>query len=378
MKRSIFIRQTAVIAAGTAFGKPLAAIASWRPGFFADPFLDKDLADALCTLVVLGYSKEKSRTFQYDGNAPDSKQAKEEKADYEAVRDLFTKLKVNITVSSSDAQQDFPFIVACTDRIKNVKDAKLALSQDYRTYLKQINDNANKAGSAPKGAYIGGMSTISTLFIVGPTKLAQYVPTYRKPDDARVEESFNKAKSSINSSIAALKDIVWPRNFKVTNADLTSQETASFSSGKLYKAYHGMILAMVKYRTQYDKNSFIFEIALGNNTTKVSSCFACSTYMEANGTPASSTHLGRGDNWGIPDENDKAYKPWVGKISDWYKSGKSVFTGGNSPNAPAITRLLAELGKNNRERDIHKIFLEALTFENSFTDRIKSTFNYKS
>lgn len=43
-----------------------------------------------------------------------------------------------------------------------------------------------------------------------------------------------------------------------------------------------------------------FEMATGKETTKMASCFACTTYMYAAGYPPSSTHLGRGESWILP------------------------------------------------------------------------------
>jgi hypothetical protein len=59
---------------------------------------------------------------------------------------------------------------------------------------------------------------------------------------------------------------------------------------------HGMTAAIVKsvaagpWCTPY-------ELAAGTETTKMASCFPCTTYMYANGFPPSSTHLGRGESW---------------------------------------------------------------------------------
>jgi hypothetical protein len=43
-----------------------------------------------------------------------------------------------------------------------------------------------------------------------------------------------------------------------------------------------------------------YEVAIGRSTTRMASCFACSTYMYAAGFPPSSTHLGRADSWVPP------------------------------------------------------------------------------
>lgn len=52
-----------------------------------------------------------------------------------------------------------------------------------------------------------------------------------------------------------------------------------------------------------------YEIAAGSVTTKMASCFACTTYMYAAGFPPSSIHLGRGESWApLPeDEGDADY-----------------------------------------------------------------------
>jgi hypothetical protein len=40
-----------------------------------------------------------------------------------------------------------------------------------------------------------------------------------------------------------------------------------------------------------------YEIAVGEHTTKLASCFCCAIFMQANDFPASATHLGRGESW---------------------------------------------------------------------------------
>jgi hypothetical protein len=49
-----------------------------------------------------------------------------------------------------------------------------------------------------------------------------------------------------------------------------------------------------------------FEMAIGEQTTKMASCFACCTYMYAAGYPPSSMHLGRGESWVPPSLNTHA------------------------------------------------------------------------
>ncbi len=66
---------------------------------------------------------------------------------------------------------------------------------------------------------------------------------------------------------------------------------------------HGMIQAIYDIYWKIEtglakaKAGIPHEIAVGDKTTKLSSCFPCSVFMEATGYPASSTHLGRGESW---------------------------------------------------------------------------------
>jgi len=232
------------------------------------------------------------------------------------------------------------------------------------------------------------LSTTNKLLLVGPSKLDQYSPNYRSVNDKLAAVSFDAAKLSINNAIDAIKPVANPAAPAVSYADVNSPERGSLSSGNIYKSYHGMIRAMVKYKDSVGNNSMVFEIALGKNTTKVASCFPCSAYMRAKGTPASATHLGRGDDWNIPPGDDAGYRLWAGKIANWYKKGRSLFAvyepiNNNGPrNASAISKLFFMLNQKNRDRDIQKIYLEALTFEGPFTERIigtlKNAGKYKS
>lgn len=64
---------------------------------------------------------------------------------------------------------------------------------------------------------------------------------------------------------------------------------------------HGMSWAM-REAIRWGPWCNAYEMAVGPRTTKRASCFACTTYMWANGFPASSSHLGRGESWGtLPD-----------------------------------------------------------------------------
>lgn len=58
---------------------------------------------------------------------------------------------------------------------------------------------------------------------------------------------------------------------------------------------HGMNWAILRCMTEV-KGGTPYEIAVGG-TTKLASCIACTTFMDANGYPPSSIHLGRAESW---------------------------------------------------------------------------------
>lgn len=68
---------------------------------------------------------------------------------------------------------------------------------------------------------------------------------------------------------------------------------------------HGMSQAQVE-STKRGPWCVAHEHAIGTETTKLASCFACTTYMYAAGFPPSSCHLGRGESWvpPVPDPNN--------------------------------------------------------------------------
>ncbi len=61
-----------------------------------------------------------------------------------------------------------------------------------------------------------------------------------------------------------------------------------------------------------------YEMAVGKDTTKMASCFPCTTYMYAANYPPSSIHLGRGESWHpLPD---------TGEAPDYIKIAKALNT----------------------------------------------------
>ncbi|UAA37647.1 hypothetical protein KIH87_13125 [Paraneptunicella aestuarii] len=96
---------------------------------------------------------------------------------------------------------------------------------------------------------------------------------------------------------------------------------------------HGMCSAIQKCR-ECGPWTEPFELSTGSQTTKISSCFPCTTYMYATGFPPSSSHLGRGESW-VPPAKAALYtqtsnqpgqaiagcdSPWVNDdLSTWHR-----------------------------------------------------------
>jgi len=340
-------------------------------------FLTKDLADTLCTAVAAGFfsinenktkTKESMKTaFQYQ---PD------EFNEYYAICSRLRNYGIVIPISPAAKQEVMPFIVAKTNRISNM-DAAKNNTDEYWNYVRNITANADRQKQPPRGAYIGGMSTISSLFIAGPSKLEQYSPKYREIKDDTVSNSYKEAVKASKTAQDCLdtRPSVNKQKYSIT---VEPAETSSqpYMKGNLFKSCHGMIRAMTKYQSSIDNNRFYFEIAMGSKTSKVSSCIPCSIFMSACGMPATSTHWGRGDNWNIPEDCSKEYVTlWRNKVKECYNEGISLLKNGSASVKDKITSLLNAFGNTHMDITGHipDIFLEALTYESSFTDKIKNT-----
>jgi hypothetical protein len=66
--------------------------------------------------------------------------------------------------------------------------------------------------------------------------------------------------------------------------------------GNIVGYTHGMVQA-IYVSAQTGPWCTPFEIAVGTKTTKLASCFPCTTFMYANGFPPSAIHIGRGESW---------------------------------------------------------------------------------
>jgi hypothetical protein len=161
---------------------------------------------------------------------------------------------------------------------------------------------------------------------------------------------------------------------------------------------HGMIQAI--YDVVWKKGGTPYEIAVGKDTTKLASCFACSVFMEATGHPASSTHLGRGESWTIISPTVKpgaaSADPWLESNlttqhaayaecdKKWYEYVKTILTLGaaclekakahlTDNHKPALAALHTYLGTHSAFTDSGNLFLDALTVHDGDGKRVDRT-----
>lgn len=119
---------------------------------------------------------------------------------------------------------------------------------------------------------------------------------------------------------------------------IPNQQPTAFSDVVGYT--HGMIRAIYNIeecRITHPGKDYLdygtpYEVAVGDNTTKLGSCFACAIFMEASGYPASATHLGQCASWCPQYPADGDESPAAKAVRDcnkkWFKyCGDILFLG---------------------------------------------------
>lgn len=176
---------------------------------------------------------------------------------------------------------------------------------------------------------------------------------------------------------------------------------------------HGMCTAIVKCK-HLGPWATPYEMATGSATTKMASCFACTTYMYANGYPPSSIHLGRGESWVPPnkeytrlegkedtkskdlDYSDNCLKEWQREIGNYVSLGLDCIKKAKAMNLidskhkELVKEIEEEIKKKTGntkwtpmdevkntedQKVVSEFFLEALTVHKKDSDRIKEVFN---
>ena len=386
----------------------------------------REQADALCTVITLGYivsAKDKSPKNSYiifqEGDALKDKATEDQHrkllaklARLAAPEDLF-----EFTMQRATDKSKHPIILAHTRYSALQPDIAQDDLSIFGQLEKKINDDTK---ISLKGAYVGGSITTSKTELLDPSILYWYDQGCREISQKDAGDLINSGNNALAVTEAVqgflgetfkgskplehngmlvyqaperpLSAAVSGRAHglalisKSSEPPLSSDMSDRPTAGKLFASVHGMTQAIIHYsRTNDAKERVNMELALGKDTCKVASCIPCSIFMWANETPASATHFGRGDNWNFPHdvfEKIRKYaktgdlmslpifaRNWVACVQNAYDVGKKYFPTGQ--NSWISEDLRSVLGFGSAK--VPQLFLEALTFESSFLDKMLST-----
>lgn len=365
----------------------------------------QEQADALCTVIALGFiirSRGELKDHSYiiyqegaDGGA-------------ERQRHLQLQAKLEALAGSkglfafktqlADEKSRLPVILAQTNRSA----LQGGIAEDETVILNRLERKVNEFANIPlRGAYVGGVLSVGSAELLDPSILYWYRPDYRElsageAEEPRLEESFKNAKA-VTDTVQAFLGGVFSEGRTLKNGGTLIRRPAERPIGAavlakptgsdLFASVHGMTQSLIHYSGNGDPNKVNIELALSGDTCKVASCIPCSIFMWANGTPATATHFGRGDNWNFPPNafeqlrkcsgpNDLAplagypyVKNWMAHVWRSYDAGRACFAGKPASWLTDELDFALQLGREK----IPQMFLEALTFESSFLNKMLST-----
>jgi len=147
---------------------------------------------------------------------------------------------------------------------------------------------------------------------------------------------------------------------------------------------HGMNWAIM--HTALLGGGTAYEVAVGRGTTKLASCFGCTTFMYANGAPPSYMHLGRAESWvPIPTNAidnpeykgsttgmiDDLHSNWAGAVAGFLETGASLLKvcGATDAHKVCADRLDMALKKKTTVQKAN-LLLDALTVHESDLKRL--------
>lgn len=153
---------------------------------------------------------------------------------------------------------------------------------------------------------------------------------------------------------------------------------------------HGMIQAIYKAYS-LGPSCIPYEIAVGDVTKKLASCFPCTMFMTALGYPPSAGHLGRGESWvplyepynpGAPREPNESgvirdlNYAWANACGMWLRYGVGVLKQAkvNSSHAAAVENLFNYVEARPKDPAVGAtLILDALTVHDKESTRIDRT-----
>ena len=338
--------------------------------------LTKELADALCTAVALGFIQSaKNHRYIYEVNPEEEKEEgkSSDAEDHMALQKLLGEMGIEVSFEKQESGKEQHPVIMATSKymmegvLKGINDELLKMAGELETKI-----NKTTPPVQLKGAYIGGMTDLNKVEFIGPSDLYLYKPVYRKTFEG-VAASYENAKKVSNIILEFLYDRlrmpIKKGMLEVQMCQARSLEPIKqpYQKDYLFGSVHGMTNAILVYHPSVDKNMACIELALGKDTCKVASCLPCSLFMWANGTPATATHLGRGDNWNFPQKSNSqpSVRLWEKAVVEVYKTGLVYL----KKKAPTRATKLEECTIGMMDK-IPKLFLEALTYEDKFIDKM--------
>ena len=304
--------------------------------------------------------------------------------EHKEIQKLLANVGCNVDIKEALPSSHLPFVGAkhggmTIDEFSQwAKDFKLVVDQ-----LQKV------AGTPLRGAYIGGLYNVTqkTISFVGASELEIYHPIYREIDtheQERISTAYKNAAETTNQSLECIRRVgeqfkslkhYIPEEYlsgKKTPDTITKEllESLGILDGKfLFKSNHGMTQAIMQFGNTMGKEQMCVEFALSAGTTKIASCIPCSIFMEASDMPATATHLGCGDNWSIPNlEKQRGHM----LVRQWQEYVNSCYNKGCELLRPKYSTLLATLGTIT-PGILPDVFLEALTYEKPFIERMMNT-----
>lgn len=340
-------------------------------------WLTAEMAEAMCTVIAVGFIQSQTsgpRTvFGYDTGALES-----EKKNHATLEGALHRLGVEVAINQFVDKRQEPMILA--KRPETYEQAILeGAVEPFRTFvaLAEREINSGDWGEPPRGAYIGGIMDLGSIWLAGPSDVALAKPPRHRELTAEqageMKKAFDNACNATNKAwdfieSEATRSITWNNKTYVTPDTRGKKVTDTYDPQCLFQSVHGMVRAIMEFGAHLGDAGICFELALGNRTNKVASCLPCSLFMSACGTPATSTHLGCGDNWNFPSTF------W--KRADWEQAVKTHFQAGVNILKAQGTEAEKRVARNMEgvpEAVVPEAFLEALTFEGPFLLKMMRT-----
>lgn len=202
--------------------------------------------------------------------------------------------------------------ISVDDAEKDTKLAPLeATMAKVNTALKSLNPKHTnvKAGVAPawaKGTYItGGLKTVLNMDTIRDFT-----------ENGKVVEQYEGIGAYTGMVIVKNELKYWGSTFEHTcktgrkfgksiGPDLANMQREAKGNG-INGYVHGMVQAI--YAAAHFNSiatAKVVEVAVGTKTTKLASCFGCTTFMLANLRQPSAIHLGRAESWAPADPNSE-------------------------------------------------------------------------